>query len=48
MNLEGQSKAKSTGLKHLPKSLTDAFPVRKADGVQVAKIEAIVKEGNQG
>jgi hypothetical protein len=28
------------------KSLTDAFLVRKADGVQVAKIEAIVKEEN--
>ena len=28
------------------KSLTDAFLMRKADGVQVAKIEAIVKEEN--
>jgi hypothetical protein len=28
------------------KSLTEAFLVRKADDVQVAKIEAIVKEEN--
>jgi hypothetical protein len=29
------------------KSLTDAFLVGKADGVQVAKIEAVVKEENE-
>ena len=29
------------------KSLTDAFLVMEADGVQVAKIEAVVKEENQ-
>jgi hypothetical protein len=29
------------------KSLTEAFLVRKADSVQVAKIEAIVKEENE-
>jgi hypothetical protein len=29
------------------KSLTDAFLVRKADSIQVAKIEAIVKEENE-
>jgi hypothetical protein len=29
------------------KSPTDPFLVRKADGVQAAKIEAIVKEENQ-
>jgi hypothetical protein len=28
------------------KSLTEAFLVRKADDIQVAKIEAIVKEEN--
>jgi hypothetical protein len=28
------------------KSLPDAFLVRKAEGVQVAKIEVIVKEDN--
>ena len=29
------------------KSLTDALLVLEADGVQVAKIEAVVKEENQ-
>jgi hypothetical protein len=31
----------------IEKSLTDAFLMRKADGVQVVKIEAIVKEENE-